>query len=343
MTNSIIAAAEIVKAASTQGLSITLDLAALLSALLWPIVLLVVFLAYRKEIPTLVKGISSRLSKLEFAGVSIELAVAKAFVPEWSEAAGALDLRHKAQAGQVTDSYMMTFRNQLLEEGNWDYAEVDLGNGREWLTSRLFIMAIVFARMKGVKSLVFLKTSGNLQKRFVCWAEPQKVRWALAKRFPWLEQAYADANATLHSQYMGVIVSNEGRLGTKFDPADPEPGISLIREFLTRVQAPAMPVPAESSEWTPISSAPSITYEHARWLSSLELEDMLGVDCNKVTVLSKQLSPNNVTKQLRTLLSVPSDFVAVATKDHRFEYLVDRKAILEQVAKQLASQPEERT
>jgi hypothetical protein len=60
-------------------------------------------------------------------------------------------------------------------------------------------------------------------------------------------------------------------------------------------------------------------------------------------VLSEQLSPNNVTKKLRTLLSVPGDFVAVTTKERRFEYLVDRKVILEQVAKQLASQTEERT
>jgi hypothetical protein len=60
-------------------------------------------------------------------------------------------------------------------------------------------------------------------------------------------------------------------------------------------------------------------------------------------VLSDQLSPNNVTKQLRTLLGVPSDFVAVITKEQRFEYLVDRKVILEQVAEQLARQTEERS
>jgi hypothetical protein len=342
MTDAIAAAGEIAKATGSGGLSIILDIAALLSAIVWPIVLLVIALTYRKEIPAVVKGLASRITKLGVGNFSIELAVAKAFVPEWSEAAGALDLRHNAQAGQVQDSFMMTFRNQLLEEGSWDYAEVDLGTGREWLTSRLFIMAIVFARMKGIKALVFLNTSGNLQKRFVCWAEPQRVRWALAKRFPWLEQAYAEAVVTIPSQYMGVIVSNEGRLGTQFNPADPEPSISLIREFLMRVQAPAAPTPVQTADWIPVSSAPN-TYEHARWLSSLELEDMLGVDCNKSRVLSEQLSPNNVTKKLRTLLSVPGDFVAVTTKERRFEYLVDRKVILEQVAKQLASQTEERT
>jgi hypothetical protein len=195
--------------------------------------------------------------------------------------------------------------------------------------------------MKGIKALVFLNTSGNLQKRFVCWAEPQKVRWALAKRFLWLEQAYADANATVYSQNMGVIVSNEGRLGTQFDRADPEPSISLIREFLTRVQSPSVPVPGDLGEWIPVSSAPS-TYEHARWLSSLELEDILGVDCNKSTVFAAQLNPRDPTKQLKTLLSMSSTFVAVTTEGQRFEYLVDRSVILELVAKRFSSATDER-
>lgn len=341
MTHVMATLGEIGRASSVGGWSITLDVAAFISALIWPIAVLVIFLAYRHHIPALVSQVSGRITKIGVGNFSIELAVAKAFVPEWSESVGALDLRHKAQAGQVQDSYMMTFRNQLLEEGNWDYAEANLGSGREWLTSRLFIMAIVFARMKGIRALVFLKTSGDLQKRFVCWAKPHKVRWALAKRFPWLEQAYADADTTIHTQHMAVIVSNNGRLGTRANPADPEPSIALIREFLTRVQAPMPPVP-ENGEWTLLDSVPS-TYEHAHWLSSLEIEDILGADADKSIVHSEEFSPNNVTKQLRLLLSVPTDFVAVTTIDHRFEYLVNRKAILEQVAQQLASQTEQQS
>jgi len=321
----------------------TLDIAALISALIWPTALLILFLTYREHIPAFVKAVSSRVSKVEFGGVSIELAKAKAFDLEWSEAAGALDLRHKAQAGQVNDSYMMTFRNQLMEEGTWDYSEIDLGHGKEWLTTRLFIMAVVFARMKGIKCLVFVKSSGDIRRQFVCWAEPQRVRWALGKRFPWIEQAYADAYSTLLSQKMGTVVSNQGRLGTTFAPADPEPSIGLIREFLMRVQAPVPPVPAETGEWIPIISSVPNTYEHARWISSLELEDILGVDCNKATVLSEELSPRDPQKQLRTLLSVPSAFVPVTTKDQRFEYLVDRNVVLELVAKRIPWPAEERT
>ena len=321
--------------AEKSGLSVTLEIAALLSAFIWPVVLLVVFLKYHKHIPSFVKGIVGRLSKFEIAGFSFELAKAKEFAPEWSEAKGALDLRQKAEAGQVTDSYMMTFRDQLMEEGSWDYAEVNLGNGEQWLTSRLFIMAIVFARMKGIRALVFLRQSGNLQKKFVCWAEPQKIRWALAKRSPWLEQAYGAADSLLYSQYMAKVVSNQGRLGTQFNPADPEPSISLIREFLTSVQSPAPPVPTESSEWVLLSQG--TTYEHARWLSTVELEDILGADCHKSTVFSFYLSTGKTAEKLRALLSVPGNFVAVTAEDGQFEYLVDREVILEQMAGRLAS------
>ena len=333
--------AEVNAGTAKDALTVTLDVAALVGALLWPVALLVIFLTYRKQIPPLVKGIAGRLSKLEFAGVSIELAKAKEFDPQWNTA-GSLDLRSKAQAGQVNDSYMMTFRDQLLEEGSWDYAEVDLGDGRQWLTSRLYIMAIVFSRMKGIKALVFLKSSGKLHNRFVCWAEPEKVRWALAKRFPWLEQAYADAYSTLFPQYQAIVVSNEGRLGTASNPENPEPGISLIREYLIRVQASSPPPPVNVGEWLPISTeaAAPITYEHARWLSTRELEDILGADCNKSMVVSEQMTSTTGRDQIQRVISVPGDFVAVVGDGQKFGYLADRTLLLEQVARQVALQAE---
>lgn len=356
MTNIIAAAGEIAKTTSSGWLSITLDIAALLSALVWPIALLIIFLSYREQIPPLVKAIGSRISKLEFGGVSIELAKAKAFSPDWSEAAGGLDLRRKAVALEINDSYTGTFRAQLMEEGNWEYAEINLGAGQEWLTSRLFIMAIVFARMKGIKCLVFVQTSGNFQRRFVCWAEPEKVRWALAKRFPWLEEAYSAAYSAVTNfpdvapqnppnvdpiMQAGVIVTNEGRLGSEVDAADPWPSIALIQQFVARIQSPPGPHPGDDANWVFIASTAQSCEEHARWISSLELEDLLGTDCHKAQVYSSALRASDPSKHLQNILAVPERFVAVTGADLRFEYLIDRRVILEQVAKQLASQTEE--
>jgi len=193
--------------------------------------------------------------------------------------------------------------------------------------------------MKGIRAIVFLKASGNLQRVFHSWAEPQKVRWALAKRFPWLEQAYDEAISTIHSKEIGVVVSNDGRLGRKSDRADPEPSIDLIREFLLRVQGPVPPIPDKAEEWVSINSTDN-TYEHASWLSAIDLEDFLGTACNKSAVISDQLSSQDAAKQVRTLLSIPGDFVAVTQKSGAFAYLVDRRTILETVASNLSNMPE---
>src|SRR5215831_13437543 len=117
--------------ASSPGFSVTLDIA----SLIWALVVLVVCLAYRAKLPALLRGLLGRATKLEFAGFSIELAKATAFSPDW--AAGALDLRHQAVAIEVNDSTAANFRAQLMQEGRVDYAEVNLGGGQEWLSSRL--------------------------------------------------------------------------------------------------------------------------------------------------------------------------------------------------------------
>ena len=339
MTTVIAAAGETAKATSNGGLSISLDIAALLHALVWPIVILVIALIYRKEIPVFIKSIGSRLSKLEFAGLSIELAKAKAFVPDWS--AGALDLRHTAAAIQVTDSTAATFITQLSEKGDADYAEVNLAKGDEWLTSRLFILAIVFARTKGIRCFVFVETSGGTRNRFVCWATPAKIRWALARRFPWLEQAYAKAYAAIMSpppplNPQAFIASNHGGLGHNFSQPDPGLSVELLKKYLENIQVPAAPpAPNDLQNWVLIDDANQI-YEHAQWLTSELLEGLLSKDCNRSRISLTEIRSKSTTKQLRAFLSIPDQFVAVTAEDQRFEYLVDRSAILEQVGKQLA-------
>jgi hypothetical protein len=320
-----------------------LDIAATLSAVIWPIIVLVILLAYRSKIPSLVEGLASRVSKLEFAGVSLELALAKPFVPEWSGSSTALDLRHKATAIQVNDSTARTFLTQLTDEGTGDYAEINLGAGGEWLTSRLFIMAIVFAQMKGIGCFVFVETSGSVRKRFVGWAEPARIHWALAKRYPWLEQAYAEAYAAISSQRNAVIVSRHGRLGYPHAPGDPGAGIELLKEFLQRIQQPVPPppIPAEQEEWIVVDPATN-THEHACWMNAEELERVLGDDCNTVVVHSSELRSKNKAGQLRLFLSVPAQFVAVVADDQRFEYLVRRDVLVEQVAKRMASETDGR-
>ena len=319
-------------------MSIALDIAAALSAVIWPVIVLVIFLAYRTRIPSLVEGLAGRISKFEFAGFSLELAQAKRFVPVWDSGPAEFDLRHRATAVQISDSSRAMFLAQLHDEGTGDFAEINLGTGEEWLTSRLFIMAILFARMKGIRCFVFLDKSGSVRKHLVGWAEPEKLRWALANKFPWLEQAYADAYAAMNMQRHAVVVSHRGRLGYAQAPPDANASIDLLKEFLQRVQKPG-PLPNRAGkDWVVLESAVK-TLEHANWVNADLLEEILGDDLITVAMPSADLRSKNTAGQLSALLSMSEQFVPVVGNDRKFEYLVKRDVLMDQVGKMLASPP----
>jgi len=312
-------------------MNIDLDIAATVSAVIWPLVVLLVLLAYRERIPLIFDGLAGRVTKLKFAGVDLELASAKSYAPTWT--AGTFDLRQTATALQVNDSTARTFVSQLCDQAGGDYAEVNLGAGREWLTSRLFIMAIVFARMKGVRAFVFLDKSGDTRKRFVCWCDIGAVRWALARRYPWLERAYAEAYAQILGKQNVFVVDSQGKLGFQYSQQDPGPSIELLREFLQRIESPPAPLPDhEEKEWIALDASPPVS-EHASWLDGELLEDLLGKDCNASAVRSSEIRGKGAKEQLQVLLAVPGRYVAVTAEDGRFEHLVDRTALLEQAAK----------
>jgi hypothetical protein len=314
-------------------LEVTLDIAAVLSALIWPLVVLIVLLAYRHQLPGLFNALSNRLTGVGVAGFSIELAVAKPFTPEW---ASLTDLRNSATPVQITDSVAATFLSQLRAGGKADYAEANLGCGEEWLTSRLFIMAIVFARTKGIHAFVFVETTGGFRRRYIGWAAPEQVRWALASRYRWLEHAYADAYAAVLTQQPNTVVaSNQGRLGYDFDQANPDPSVQLVREFLQRVQAAAPMLPTDRNGWVLID-APTDTWEHASRLDGALLEDLLGTECKRAALSVAELRTLKPADSLHLILSEAARFTAITGPDQRFEYLIDRDALLPQAARQLA-------
>lgn len=316
-------------------MNITLDIAALLGAIMWPVAVLVLVLAFRKSLPSLAEQLAGRVTKLGFAGISLELAEAKPFVPQWSGASAALDLRSKATAMEINDSTHRMFVEQLRVPSGADFAEVNLGEGKEWLTSRLYIMAILFARMKGVRAFVFLETAQGVRRRYVGWATVEAVRWTLARRYPWLETAYADSYSQITGIEQGVVVSGQGRLGFSHAPDDVSPAISLLRGYLTRVQqSPYPPLPGEEEEWVSIAPDP-VTYEHARWVSSEHLEELLGDLLNTSVIRQSQLHSLEGLDQLRLVTAATGEFIALTTDDGRFQELLERCEILEQGAGQL--------
>lgn len=306
--------------------SIILDLAAVLSAVLWPLAAVVIALALRKFIPEVVQTFSRRVTRIGIGGFSLELAEAKVIGSEWTGEAR-WDLRRQAAWTDITDSTQRTFAAQLQSDTPADYAVIDLGTGGEWLTSRLYIMAILFTRINGLRAFVFLETTPGVRKRLIGWAEPQAVRWALARRYPEYERAYAEAYAQVLTTQAAVIVNDSGRLGEAHDPESAAPGVSLLQAFLTRIQNPAAP-PADPNRvqddgWQVVNPHSGML-ERADWIDGGLLEKLLGAGLHTGAVVEDRLRDAEPEERRRLMQEHPGIFVPLVDADRRFVGLVSR-------------------
>jgi len=317
-----------------------IESAAILNAIAWPITIIIVVLILREKLPEIGKTLFSRVTEVGFAGFSLKLAEAKSFDPKWSDSATALDLRHKAKFIDINDSTARNFISQLLEFDTADYAIINLGAGEEWLTSRLYIMAIVLGRVKGLKVLVFTR----IRTHFIGWAESEKVRWALAKKYPHLASAYADAYSEINGKIPNsfpnnhdvIIVTTTGRLGYKSAPNNPQPSIALLQKFLERVQPPppSLPSPEELKiDWVLIDPHFQ-TYERATWLSTDKLEAILDDDLCATSFDKETFEAKAPEEQISRVLSTPHRWIAITTDEKKFEGLSDQNLLLKQISQQ---------
>src|SRR5437868_4459219 len=120
------------------------DFIELSKALAWPIVVLVAFVIFRKILPSLIAELSRRATKLSVFQFTVELSTVPEFKPAWS-GPHLSDVRQPSPAEEFT-SGAMALLEEIKKDNASDYAIVDLGDGQQWLTSRLFIFAIMLKR-----------------------------------------------------------------------------------------------------------------------------------------------------------------------------------------------------
>jgi hypothetical protein len=163
----------------------------LIRTLVWPLTLLVVLVFLRKPIRTLLTN--ARLTKVSAFGVSVEFARATEVRLDWSGPKGT-DYRSSTVATDIAGSYKSVLTELLDKPLTADYAVLDLGEGRLWLTSRLYLFANLLAR-KGLRAFVFVDTDQGIRGRFVGIASLDEIRWRLAGASPWMEKAFAKVYA----------------------------------------------------------------------------------------------------------------------------------------------------
>jgi hypothetical protein len=316
-----------------------IDLPSLLRAVIWPLLAVVAFIAFRRPLGVLVTILGQRVHKFSVGGFSMELAEVSEMKTQTLETEiRQLDAGLIPQSGSNAISQLLF---QLQTERNHDYITLDLGSetSPRWLTSRLYLLAFLITLIDRPICMVFVETNGGVRKRFVGTAAPNRVRWALGRRYGWFETASAAAYATLGGVYCNAnILTINPASSFQFDATTGSLAewqvIQLMQSFLHSIRGP-QPIPPnpEAEPWVPLNDGVS---EHAKWVDGARIERLLGADLNVSSVV---LMPNQTVDDLGG--AVPRQqgrYVAVLDTDRSFRCLVDRMAALESLSKEFRKQ-----
>jgi hypothetical protein len=338
-------------------MDVKLDVAALVSAIVWPALLGVLAFLYRRPLSRLVAELPGHVKKVSIGGVDVEFADARSATLTLAE--GKIDLRKSGTSDDVNDSTLASFYAQIGDPSRIEYAVVDLGSGEEWLSSRLYVLSVLMRRMRGLHALVFVETSGNVRRSFVGVCDCDRVRWRMAARWPRFEAALAGAELVLWGHPYAVpggeftidvnrpwaaaplmqigafspspwvrVVNSEGRVEGPQGSADPAAG--MLRSFLDAVQRPG---PALPEGWVLLPSDTQLG-EYAVWLSGALVEQVLKESLDRRSIRVNDFQGWSDRERIRAMVEHPGEWVAFTRPDGGFDRLVRRREVTESVASQ---------
>jgi hypothetical protein len=206
----------------------------------------------------------------------------------------------------MSGSTIYTLMEQLELPIVADYLVVNLGDGRNWLTSRLYLFARLLHE-KGVRSFVFVESMCGVTGRFVGTADLKALWRSLGRSFDWLESAF-DGSQSWPGGVQHCLVA-----------------------YLVAVQGDTPGV--DGDDWVFLESGNK--WEHARWVDTLRLRELLGEGLSSARVVcAEELSQ---TDQIRRVLAKEGPLVALVDDDRRLQTVVDRFRLAETVARRAAS------
>jgi hypothetical protein len=235
----------------------------------------------------------------EVAGVSLQLALVQLPPPLSAEPLGAL------RGDELPDSGSAAFAKLLRHPGATAYSIINLGDGRQWLTSRLLVFTVVLQELRGARCFVFTR-----ENQFIGTVRPDDLRRCFSWRYPWLTAALAQA--------WEQIVAGQG--GPDRSELTAQTADQLLQLTSHRLVQPNPPVPSVDTEWTTVRNR----LEHARWVDEPTLADALDRHLNVRRLTAAQVS--EVTAE--EVLAVGGEFVALVNHDNQFVALLDRHALL---------------
>ena len=302
-----------------------------LEALAWPLVIAFLAWRFREPLIELGRGLGGRISKVSLFNVGVEFTTAQP-----TEQSPLLEeIRDPARSAAIADSSAAMI-DQVKSTEPADYALIDLGSGDEWLTTRLYVAAVMMQRMRGVSVFVFVSRTTSGERRFLATVDVQLLRWSLAKRFPWLESAFAAAYAFLFQGDPPLITTRPLTI-SETGALHPYEAQRLVQEYIGRLQQPVPAAPAAASErhWVTLDGGRS---ERADWVTVALLNEILPASVFAAKV--EDLADQPRSKRMRAVLRAHAPFVAAVDRDGQFLRLLDRRAYLEKLATTLGDEPE---
>jgi len=289
---------------------------ALAEKIAWPLVAVLALLVLRKPLINFLGEVAKRATEISIGGLGIKL-------PTMSEAQLSDEILTFKAADALTvvnDSAKRTLFSMFQQQAKFDFAAINLGRGDQWLSSRLYIFALMLQRMKSLRCIVFVATGPDTGSQFIGTTTPEKIRWSLARFQPWLETAYIQAQQTVP-----ILIQDE------YGAITPDAGEQIVRNFLTNITTPTATRLETDFDW--VMLGPNQQWEHTTWLSREYLESAFGYVLWKDSILSSELK-----KEAKDLLRRSAPFVARTKKNGEFLSLVDRVTFLDEMASKIADQ-----
>jgi hypothetical protein len=302
----------------------------LLEAVAWPLVIAFLAWRFREPLVEFARSFGGRVSKVSLFSIGIEFTAAQP-----SEQSPLLEeIRQPARSAPIADSAIALI-DQVKSTEPADYALIDIGDGEEWLTTRLYIAAVMIQRMRGISVFVFVNHSVTGQRRFLAVADVQSLRWQLAKRYPWLEVSFAASYGILF-QYDQPLLTTVSTTTSDTGALQPHQAPQLVQDFVNRLQQPNPPPSGASQEhWVSLDSG---ICERADWVNVTLLYELLPTSSFAAKV--EELADQPKSKRVRAVLRAHAPFVAVIDREGQFLSLLDRRAFLERIATTLSDEPE---
>jgi|SRR5215469_3045587 len=315
------------------------DVTELLKVIVWPLTLLIVLILFRRPLAHFLSGLSGRVTKISVLQFSLEFAKAPVMRPTWE--IGQTDVR-RLTPDYLFDSPSGRYFEQLRRTSG-EYAVIDLGQGDQWISSRLFIFAVLLARMTRIRQFVFLSTQEGVADRFLGMASPGEVRWALARRYPWLEGAYAYAYASMWPQGdSGQLLRNwkanwdqSWIMLTGRGEFDSGVAREIAYIFVGAIQQHEPPPDSRKAEWVEAAIDGTLFWERATRLDEAWLRQELpqALDRERGTVDSPDLGR---IKRVQAVVRRSGRYVALLDGNWQFQSLVDRYELLDRFSPEMA-------